>query len=177
LGVVVAWRGVLFERRWLLWIYVASVGLAILANQVGWIAAEVGRQPWIVHPEIVRNQAGEPVFDSDGFLQYAETTSTLPDGTSVRRVAGLRTDDGVSKAVKAEQVAASIVMFLVIYALLGAVWLYVLNQKFQAGPEPPEEGFGTSRFGEMLTVAARQIPGRGLARIQDRRDSVGDDTT
>jgi cytochrome d ubiquinol oxidase subunit I len=157
------WRGVLFERRWLMWIYVGSVGLAVLANQVGWVAAEVGRQPWIVHPEIVRDDTGKIILDADGFVQYAETTATRPDGTSFRRVAGLRTDDGVSKAVEAEQVAASIAMFLLIYLLLGAVWLYVLNQKIQAGPDPPDEGFGTSRFSEMLELAGRRGPSHKLA--------------
>lgn len=42
-------RGTLFRTRWLLWIYVFAVGLPQLANQLGWISAEVGRQPWIVY--------------------------------------------------------------------------------------------------------------------------------
>lgn len=135
------WRGTLFEQRWLMWIFVLNVFLAVVTNQVGWIAAEVGRQPWIVHPSIIRNDAGEPILDADGFIQYATVEASLPDGTKYQRAAGLRTDDGVSKVVKAEQVATSIVMFLSIYVLLGAVWLFVLNRKIQAGPEPPEGGF------------------------------------
>ena len=43
------WRGKLFETTWLLKILVPSVLLPQLANQLGWIAAEVGRQPWIVY--------------------------------------------------------------------------------------------------------------------------------
>ncbi|HEV2694235.1 MAG TPA: cytochrome ubiquinol oxidase subunit I [Verrucomicrobiae bacterium] len=39
----------LHERRWLLWILVFSVLGPQLANQLGWFAAEVGRQPWIVY--------------------------------------------------------------------------------------------------------------------------------
>jgi len=39
----------LHERRWLLWILVFSVLGPQLANQFGWFAAEVGRQPWIVY--------------------------------------------------------------------------------------------------------------------------------
>ena len=50
----------------------------------------------------------------------------------------LRTKDAVSKSVSAGQVMASIVMFGVIYALLFAVWVYVLNDKIQHGPEEPE---------------------------------------
>ncbi|MCB2156635.1 cytochrome ubiquinol oxidase subunit I [bacterium] len=39
----------IFRMRWLLWIFVLSVVGPILANQAGWVAAEVGRQPWIVY--------------------------------------------------------------------------------------------------------------------------------
>lgn len=39
----------LFQRRWLLWLLVFSVVGPELANQFGWFAAEVGRQPWIVY--------------------------------------------------------------------------------------------------------------------------------
>ncbi|MEM7313499.1 MAG: cytochrome ubiquinol oxidase subunit I, partial [Planctomycetota bacterium] len=135
------WRGTLFDKRWLMWTYVFNVLLAVAANQVGWIAAEVGRQPWIVHPAVIRDAAGEPILDDDGFIQYEKVVVEMPDGTEISRHAGLRTDDGVSKAVAAEHVAASIVMFTFIYLLLGAVWLFVLNRKIQAGPEPPEDGF------------------------------------
>lgn len=128
-------RNQLFESRSLLWVFVLSVVPAVIANQAGWIAAEVGRQPWIVHPSIVRNDVGEPLLDSEGFIQYERTTATMPDGSQVSRYAGLRTEDGVSKAVKAEHVAASIIMFLFVYVLLGAVWIYVLNKKIHHGPE------------------------------------------
>jgi cytochrome d ubiquinol oxidase subunit I len=43
------WRGKLFEQRWLLWIFVFAVFLPQIANQVGWYAAEMGRQPWVVY--------------------------------------------------------------------------------------------------------------------------------
>jgi cytochrome d ubiquinol oxidase subunit I len=41
-------RGTLLSRRWLLWILVFAVAGPYAANQLGWIAAEVGRQPWVV---------------------------------------------------------------------------------------------------------------------------------
>lgn len=41
-------KGKLFSNRWLMKIFVASVILPVLANQLGWTSAEVGRQPWIV---------------------------------------------------------------------------------------------------------------------------------
>ena len=43
------WRGKLFKRRWLLWIFVPAVLLPQVANQAGWFAAEMGRQPWVVY--------------------------------------------------------------------------------------------------------------------------------
>ena len=43
------WRGSLFKHRWLLIIFVFSTLLPQIANQVGWFAAEMGRQPWVVY--------------------------------------------------------------------------------------------------------------------------------
>ncbi|WP_448529311.1 cytochrome ubiquinol oxidase subunit I [Raineya sp.] len=43
------WRGKLFEQKWLLWIFTFSVLLPQIANQAGWFAAEMGRQPWVVY--------------------------------------------------------------------------------------------------------------------------------
>ncbi|MCO6488700.1 MAG: cytochrome ubiquinol oxidase subunit I, partial [Phaeodactylibacter sp.] len=43
------WRGKLFDKRWLLWVFVFAVLLPNIANQVGWFAAEMGRQPWVVY--------------------------------------------------------------------------------------------------------------------------------
>lgn len=48
-GLFMLWRKRLFETRWLLWIYVYSVIGPFIANEVGWTAAEVGRQPWVVY--------------------------------------------------------------------------------------------------------------------------------
>lgn len=43
------WRGSLYKKKWLLRILVISVLAPQMANQLGWFAAEVGRQPWIVY--------------------------------------------------------------------------------------------------------------------------------
>jgi cytochrome d ubiquinol oxidase subunit I len=48
-SVFVWWRGKLFDKKWLLWIFVFSAILPQIANQVGWFAAEMGRQPWVVY--------------------------------------------------------------------------------------------------------------------------------
>src|SRR5262249_36302071 len=49
LGCFYGWRRKLANTRWLLWILVFSVLGPEIANQLGWFAAEVGRQPWIVY--------------------------------------------------------------------------------------------------------------------------------
>ena len=49
LGFIYFRKGTLHERRWVLWILVFSVLGPQFANQLGWFAAEVGRQPWIVY--------------------------------------------------------------------------------------------------------------------------------
>lgn len=43
------YRDKLFDKRWLLRIFVWSVLLPQIANQAGWFAAEMGRQPWVVY--------------------------------------------------------------------------------------------------------------------------------
>ncbi|MBA3313803.1 MAG: cytochrome ubiquinol oxidase subunit I [Planctomycetota bacterium] len=105
---VLLWRGTLFETRWLLWFFVGAVVLAFTANEAGWVAAEVGRQPWIVYPTVVNGEV----------------------------TGGLRTSDGLSEAVTAEQVLGSIIMFGLVYGLLFVLWIFLLNHKIQAGPEP-----------------------------------------
>lgn len=42
------WKGRLFQCRWLLRLLVASVAFPQIANQAGWVSAEMGRFPWIV---------------------------------------------------------------------------------------------------------------------------------
>ena len=91
-------KGSLFQKKWLLWVFVFSVVGPFIANQFGWIAAEVGRQPWIVYNL-------------------------------------LKTGDAVSKGLAASSVVGSIVMFGVIYIMLFAVWIYLLNEKIKKGPE------------------------------------------
>jgi len=42
------WRHSLFEHRWMLRLLVISVFYPQIANQAGWVSAEMGRYPWIV---------------------------------------------------------------------------------------------------------------------------------
>lgn len=48
-GVFFLIRGTLWQQRWLLWIFVFAVLGPYAANQLGWVTAEVGRQPWAVY--------------------------------------------------------------------------------------------------------------------------------
>jgi cytochrome bd ubiquinol oxidase subunit I len=137
------WRGTLFEKRWLLRIFVGSVVLAMAANQLGWVSAEVGRQPWVVHPRMERDESGQPLLDAAGHVRY------MPDE-------GLRTSQAVSENARPDEVLGSIIMFGLIYLLLGAVWLYVLNHKIQAGPAAVTGAVHPTRQG-VLEVAAERV--------------------
>jgi cytochrome d ubiquinol oxidase subunit I len=48
-GTLQWWRGKVFSHRWFLWVLVLAVILPNISNQVGWFAAEMGRQPWVVY--------------------------------------------------------------------------------------------------------------------------------
>ncbi|MFV0471212.1 MAG: cytochrome ubiquinol oxidase subunit I [Paludibacteraceae bacterium] len=43
--------------KWLLWINVISIPLGFVASQLGWIVAEVGRQPWAIQDILPLNAA------------------------------------------------------------------------------------------------------------------------
>ncbi len=43
------WRGRLFTTRSLLWILMLAAPFPYIANTAGWMTAELGRQPWLIH--------------------------------------------------------------------------------------------------------------------------------
>jgi len=47
----------LWDKKKLLKIYIWSIPLPVIACQLGWIAAEVGRQPWIVYKLLKTSEA------------------------------------------------------------------------------------------------------------------------
>lgn len=49
LGLFLLWRKQLFSSRWYLTLTFLALPLPTIANQLGWMAAEIGRQPWIVY--------------------------------------------------------------------------------------------------------------------------------
>jgi cytochrome d ubiquinol oxidase subunit I len=93
-------RRKLFETKWLLRLFVWSIPLPLAACQLGWIAAEVGRQPWIVY----------------GLLRTADAHSTT---------------------VTAGEIEFSIILFGLIYLLLGILYIYLLVREVNHGPLHP----------------------------------------
>jgi cytochrome bd ubiquinol oxidase subunit I len=133
LGLYFHWRGTLFRKRWLLWGFVLAVPLPFAANQLGWVVAEVGRQPWVVY----------------GLL---------------------RTSEALSKAVVGSQVLASIIMFIVIYVLLFAVWVFVLDNKIRTGPEEFDAMPATTTRSAILDVAGQRAGTGGASLTEPKRD-------
>lgn len=92
------WRTTTFtQSKWLLRFLVGSVVFPQIANQAGWVTAEMGRYPWIVYNL-------------------------------------LRISDGLSKAVTANQIIGSLIMFGFVYLLLAMLFFFLLDQKIRHGP-------------------------------------------
>jgi cytochrome d ubiquinol oxidase subunit I len=64
LAVFFLWRGTLWQQRWLLWIIMLSLPFPIIANTAGWMTAELGRQPWIIHGIMRTADASSPNVSS-----------------------------------------------------------------------------------------------------------------
>ena len=75
-----------------------SIPLPYIAIQLGWMVAEVGRQPWIVY-------------------------------------AMMKTSDAVSP-IATSQVATTLIGFILVYGLLGAVGYYLIFKYARKGPQP-----------------------------------------
>lgn len=54
------WRRSLESHRWWLWLAVLAIPLPIIAVELGWMTAEVGRQPWIVQGLMMTSQGVSP---------------------------------------------------------------------------------------------------------------------
>jgi cytochrome bd ubiquinol oxidase subunit I len=84
--------GALWRTAWLLKVLKWSLFLPLVACEFGWVAAEVGRQPWIVYHV-------------------------------------LRTAEGASPVVGAEQILFSIIVYSLVYVLLAALYLFLLAKE------------------------------------------------
>jgi len=50
-------RGRLESSRWLLWVLMLAFPFPYIANTLGWMTAELGRQPWLVYGLFARQTA------------------------------------------------------------------------------------------------------------------------
>ncbi|MDX9811554.1 MAG: cytochrome ubiquinol oxidase subunit I [Bacteroidales bacterium] len=48
LALFLLFRGTIAKHRWFLWIALFSLPLPYIASELGWVLAEMGRQPWII---------------------------------------------------------------------------------------------------------------------------------
>jgi cytochrome bd ubiquinol oxidase subunit I len=78
------WRRRLYETRWMLWVLMFGFPFPYIANTAGWMTAELGRQPWVVHGLIrtaqgasPRVSAGNTLFTLLGFLGLYAVLSLL----------------------------------------------------------------------------------------------------
>src|SRR6516165_10518201 len=69
------WRGRLESSTWLLWLLMLAFPFPYIANTLGWMTAELGRQPWLVYglfrtrdgySKVVSN--GDTIFTLIGFV-------------------------------------------------------------------------------------------------------------
>lgn len=106
-------RGRVTDSPWFSRLCLIALPAPFLANISGWVFTEMGRQPWVVVPNI----------GADGDLDIR-----------------LRTADGVSTVVSAPTVLLSLVAFTLIYGALAVVWLRLLRKDVLAGvPDPAPE--------------------------------------
>jgi cytochrome d ubiquinol oxidase subunit I len=93
------------DHRWLSTAALVTLPTPFLANSAGWIFTEMGRQPWVVVPNI----DGDP----DIHLSVAQGVS--------QHGAGL--------------VWVSLISFTVVYAVLAVIWFYLLRRYIISGPQ------------------------------------------
>src|SRR5260370_21553461 len=59
------WRGKLESSRWLLWVLMLAFPFPYIANTLGWMTAELGRQPWLAYG-LFRTSDGASQVGSSG---------------------------------------------------------------------------------------------------------------
>jgi cytochrome d ubiquinol oxidase subunit I len=88
------WRRRLYENRALLWTLMLSLPFPYIANTVGWMTAELGRQPWLIDGLMRTTQgasphvsAGNGLFTLLGFMGLYALLGTLFMLLVIREVA------------------------------------------------------------------------------------------
>ena len=93
------------SMRWLQKLLLVSPLFPFIAIQVGWITAEVGRQPWVVYP-----------------------STSGPDGVS------LLTNNAISQSVSAPELLLTLTLFAAVYVFLFIGWARVISRFIERGP-------------------------------------------
>lgn len=83
-GLSLLLTGRLYLSRWFLWTLMLAIPFPYIANEAGWLVAEVGRQPWLVYGLLKTSAgsslnvaAGETVFTTLGFAGVYAMLSLL----------------------------------------------------------------------------------------------------
>jgi len=113
LGFWLTRRGRVSTNRWFAWGALAAIPFPFLSNSFGWIFTEMGRQPWIVHPNI----------------------SFGPDAPNMEHEIHMIVDFGVSNHSVAT-VWTSLISFTLLYGALAVVWFWLMRRHTLAGPLP-----------------------------------------
>ncbi|PBC37479.1 cytochrome ubiquinol oxidase subunit I [Rhodococcus sp. ACPA4] len=103
-GLWVTRRGRVPDQKWFGILSLVAIPMPFLANSAGWIFTEMGRQPWVVHPN--------------------------PTGVDMIR---LTVDQGVSDHASAT-VWVSLITFTLLYGALGVVWFKLIVRYAKEGP-------------------------------------------
>ncbi|MEJ6013010.1 cytochrome ubiquinol oxidase subunit I [Corynebacterium sp. H127] len=141
-------KGRLPDQKWFGTLALWMIPFPFLANSAGWVFTEMGRQPWIVHPN--------PSFGPGS-----------PNGEDQIR---LIVDFGVSNH-QPWVVWVSLIGFTLVYGALAVMWFWLIRKKVVEGPLPlgasahaadgyyPPDApieplhFGTSQTAESATTA------------------------
>ncbi|WP_127572859.1 cytochrome ubiquinol oxidase subunit I [Georgenia faecalis] len=125
LALVALWltrKGRVSDNPWLGRLALVAIPMPFLASSFGWIFTEMGRQPWVVHPN--------------------------PDPSGVDGV-WMLTARGVSSAVGPGTVIGSMVAFTLLYGILAVVWFRLMRRfaiegvaDTEADPSPDARGDG-----------------------------------
>ena len=76
IGAYLLFKNKLWQSRWFLSVLVFAIPLPQLANQFGWIAAEVGRHPWVVY-KVMRTTDAASVVVPAGQILFSIIMFTL----------------------------------------------------------------------------------------------------
>lgn len=77
----------LLQKRWFLWFSAAAGPLAIIALEAGWVATEVGRQPWVVYGVM---RTSEAAGSNSGLWWLLGATTVVYAGMTAGAVVVLR---------------------------------------------------------------------------------------